>query len=152
ITIRESTGKSLYRAMTLRANLQRKWGQFGAFYTLSKNLSDDDNERNATGFQFENAFDLSPEYNLASIDRRHTFVANPVFFLPRGFEVSSSIKLRSGRPIDAGVGGDANEDRGGPDRPYSAPGKPFKRNSFRNRSIYEVDFRAQKGFSLKEHM
>src|SRR5262249_49170469 len=49
IQVRESTAKSLYRALTLRAKFQRKWGQFNAFYTLSKNLSDDDNERDSGG-------------------------------------------------------------------------------------------------------
>lgn len=150
VTLRESTGNSLYRAMTVRTNLKRKWGQVNAYYTLSKNLSTDDNERNATGFQYENFFNFGPEYSYSNIDRRHIFAANPVFFLPYGFEVSSAIRLRSGRPIDVGTGGDSNEDRGGPDRPYSAAGVPFKRNAFRNRALYEVDFRAQKSFNFDE--
>jgi len=150
IQVRESTGRSLYRALTLRTQLKRSWGQFSLFYTLSKSLSDDDNERDAGGVSFENAFDLRSEYGFSRIDRRHMFVANPVFFLPFGFEVSSAIRLRSGRPVDASFGGDANEDIGGPDRPYSAPGVPFKRNAFRNRALYDVDLRAQKRINLGE--
>jgi hypothetical protein len=150
VQVRESTGRSLYRAVTIRTKLQRRWGQFNAFYTLSKSLSDDDNERDAGGVQFENAFNLKPEYNFARLDRRHQFVANPVFSLPHGIDLSSAIRLRSGRPIDASIGFDANEDLGGPDRPFRAPGVPFKRNAFRNRALYDIDLRAQKRFVLGE--
>ena len=47
----------------MRANLRRSWGQFSAFYTLSENMSDDDNERDAGGVIYQNTFDLAPEYN-----------------------------------------------------------------------------------------
>jgi hypothetical protein len=147
---RESTGKSLYRALTVRAKFQRTWGQFNAFYTLSKSLADDDNERDAGGVLFENAFNLEPEYGLSRLDRKHQFVANPVFFFPHGFDFSSAIRLRSGRPIDARLGFDANEDRNNTDRPFQAPGIPFERNAFRNRPLYDVDTRVQKRFSLGE--
>jgi hypothetical protein len=150
IQVRESTGRSLYRALTVRANLRRKWGQVNAFYTLSKSLSDDDNERDAGGVSFMNAYDLSSEYNYSRLDRRHQFVANPVFFLPAGFEVSSAIRLRSGLPIDVTVGSDFNQDFGGPDRPFSAAGVPFKRNAFRNRPVYNIDLRLQKGINFGE--
>jgi outer membrane receptor for ferrienterochelin and colicin len=150
IQVRESTGRSVYQAMTLRANLRRKRVQFNAFYTFSRSLSDDDNERDAGGVTYENAFNLGSEFNYSRLDRRHQFVASPVVFLPYGFEVSSAIRLRSGLPIDVGFGRDVNEDRGGPDRPYSAPGVPFKRNAFRNLAIYDVDLRVQKSFTFKE--
>jgi len=48
------------------------------------------------------------------------------------------------------VGSDANQDRGGPDRPYSAPGVPFLRNAFRNRTQKDLNVRAQKSFKLGE--
>jgi hypothetical protein len=147
---RESTGHALYRALTLRTKFQRKWGQVNIFYTLSKSLSDDDNERDSGGRQFENAFDLSSEYAAARLDRRHQFVANPIFFLPGGIDIASAIRLRSGRPIDSSVGFDANEDIGGPDRPFSAPGIPFERNAFRNKALYDIDIRGQKRFNLGE--
>lgn len=159
ITIRESSAKSLYRALTLRTKFQRKWGQVNAFYTLSKSLSDDDSERNATGFDLENAFDLHSEYGPARLDRRHQFVANPIFFLPRGFEVSSAIRVLSGRPIDAALGFDANQDGNNftsgignaVDRPFLGPGVPFVRNSFRNRSYRDFDLRVQKRFTFNEN-
>jgi hypothetical protein len=151
ITVRESTAHSLYRALTLRAKFQKKWGQFNTFYTLSKNVGNDDNERDATGFQYENAFNLEPEYADSKIDRRHQFVANPVFFLPHGFDISSAIRMFSGVPIDAGSGiTDPNGDLGGPDRPYLGPGVPFKRNGFRNKAFYGIDVHGSKHFEFAE--
>jgi hypothetical protein len=155
VQARETTAKSLYRALTLRAKFQRSWGQFNMFYTLSKLLSDDDNERSAGGVAHENGFNLTPEYSDAVLDRRHQFVASPVIFLPGGIDFSSALRFRSGRPVDitlGNVGGtagtDANEDRGGPDRPFLGPGVPFMRNSERNRALYDWDMRVQKRFNL----
>lgn len=151
IEVRESTARSSYRSFTVRSNLRRRYAQLNAYYTLARNLSDDDNERQAGGVFYENSFNLTNEYSYSNLDVRHQFVANPVAFLPYGFEVSSAIRLRSGTPVDvfAVSGQDLNEDRGGnTDRPYSAPGVPFRRNAFRNPNVYNVDVRAQKGFNL----
>jgi hypothetical protein len=151
IQVRESTAKSLYRALTIRAKFQKKWGQFNTFYTLSKNISDDDNERSAGGFSYEDFYRFAPEYADSNIDRRHQFVASPLFFLPYGIDVASAIRVFSGTPIDAGSGiTDANEDRGGPDRPYRAPGVPFERNAFRNKATYGFDVRGAKHFDFAE--
>lgn len=148
IAVRESTARSLYRAFVLSSRLRRSWGQVQAFYVLSKSLSDDDNERDAGGNGFENPFNLAPEYSYARLDRRHQFNGSVLFHLPFQIDAATGFAARSGLPIDVGVGNDVNEDRGGPDRPYSAPGVPFKRNLFRNRPTYDVNLRLQKGFSL----
>lgn len=148
VQMRESTGRSVYQSMTIRANFRRKIAQFNAFYTLSRSLSNDDNERDAGGIAYENAYNLAPEFSFSRLDRRHQFVANTVVFLPMGIEASSAIRMRSGLPVDAAVGSDFNEDIGGPDRPYSAAGVPFKRNAFRNLATYEIDLRLQKGISF----
>jgi Carboxypeptidase regulatory-like domain/TonB dependent receptor-like, beta-barrel len=150
ITVRESSARSLYRALAIRANLRRNWGQINASYTLGKNLSDDDNERDSGGNQAENIFDLRPEYNFSRLDRRHIVGVGSVFFLPYGFDLANTFRLRSGAPIDAGFGSDINEDLFSIDRPFSAAGVPFKRNSFRNRTTYQFDLRAQKGISFGE--
>src|SRR6185436_5361952 len=107
----------------------------------------------ATGFRYENAFNLEPEYADSNIDRRHQFVASPVFFLPHGFDISSAIRMFSGVPVDASSGiTDANSDLGGPDRPYLGPGVPFKRNAFRNKALYGFDVHGAKRFEFKESM
>lgn len=150
VQVRESTGKSLYQGLTFRMRLVRKWGQLNAYYTLSSNKSDDDNERDSGGVAYANPYDLSGEYGPSRIDRTHQFVANPVFFLPYGFEVSSAIRLRSGTPINTYIGTDANGDNVFNDRPILVPGVELNRNYFRNRSLYDVDLRVQKGFSFGE--
>jgi hypothetical protein len=150
LTVRESTARSTYRAMVLRAKFERKFGQFSAFYTLSDNKSSDDNERDAGGFTYDNSFNLAPEFGFSNIDRRHQFVVNPVFFLPLGFEVASTMRFQSGFPIDARVGSDVNRDNSNTDRPLSAIGVPFQRNAFRNRAQYNVDLRVQKTIKITE--
>jgi len=148
--LRESTARSRYNALTFRMRLNRKWVNLNAFYTLSRSKSDDDNERNATGVFYENTYNLESEYSPADLDRTHQFVASPTFFLPYGFEVSSGIRLRSGRPITPVVGSDLNGDTNNNDRPFAVPGVPFNRNSFRNRNLYDVDLRVKKGFGFGE--
>lgn len=148
--LRESTAQSRYTAATFRANLRRSWGQLSAFYTLSENFSDDDNERDAGGVTYQNTFDLGSDYNYSVLDQRHQFLFNSVFFLPLGFEVAGSARLNSGRPLNATVGSDRNVDGVNNDRPYSAFGQSFKRNAFRNRAFYNVDSRVQKRFSFGE--
>jgi hypothetical protein len=151
IQVRESTGKSLYRALTLRTKFQRSWGQFNAFYVLSKSLSNTDNEREAGGVQYVDSRNLAPEYGLSNLDRRHQFTFNPIFFLPHGIDFSSAIRVRSGRPIDATLAQfDPNGDGNGNDRPFKSPGVPFDRNMFRNLATYDFDFRVQKRFAVGE--
>jgi outer membrane receptor for ferrienterochelin and colicin len=148
--VRESTARSIYRAMVLRAKFERKWGQFSAFYTLSDNKSDDDNEREAGGSFPADSFALASEYGFSNIDRRHQFVVNPIFFLPYGFDVAGTVRLQSGFPINAIVGTDVNRDTVNSDRPLLAPGVIMPRNNFRNRPVYNVDLRIQKGFKFGE--
>lgn len=148
VTLRESSARSLYRAFTFRVNYLHTRVQFNAYYTLSWNYSDDDNERSAGGLSYENGFDLQPEYSFSRLDARHLFVFSTVVPLPLGFEISALGRVRSARPLDPIVGFDANEDRGGTDRPFRAPGVPFRRNSFRDRATTDVDLRILKGFTL----
>jgi hypothetical protein len=150
ITLRASTARSQYQALTFRARYKTDFAQFNAFYVLSRNLSDDDNERSSGGFTYADPFNLISEYNYSDLDRRHQFTANPVVFLPFGFNVSSTIRLRSGRPVDAVIGSNVNGNSNTVDRPYIAPGVPLERNSFRNNPIYQVDLRVQKGFNFDE--
>lgn len=151
VQIRDSSARSLYRALTFSSKLQRKWGQVNLFYTLSYNYSNDDNERSAGGTTYDDSFNLQPEYNFSELDRRHQLVANPVFFLPFGFDVASAIRLQSGTPFDATAGTDLNGDLVNTDRPYSGPNQPFQRNQFRNLRRYNVDLRVQKHINFLEN-
>ena len=150
VQVREPTAESEYTALSLTTKVQKAWGLVNANYVLSKSMSDDDNERDSGGAQYENTYDLSPEWGPARLDRRHQFNGYALFFLPYNFDVSTGFRFRSGLPIDAPMGRDANNDRGGPDRPYSAPGVPFQRNSFRNEPFKEVNLRAQWSLNLQQ--
>jgi outer membrane receptor for ferrienterochelin and colicin len=148
IQLRESTAKSEYTALALTSRIKQGWALLSANYVLSKSMSDDDNERDAGGAQYENTYDLGPEWSPARLDRRHQFNGYAVFFMPHNFDVSTGFRFFSGLPIDASMGRDANGDRGGPDRPFSAPGQPFERNAFRNEPFKEVNFRVQWGLDF----
>lgn len=168
VQVRESTGKSEYQALVFRAQFRRKFGQFDAFYTLSKNLDSDSTERNATFASYDNAFNLTPEYNYGANDRRHVVAFSSVLNLPLGFEMGMSARYLSGAPIDVTVSsitgvsaaavtlsgsttGDLNQDAGNfNDRPYIAPGVSSKRNSYRNKSLKFLDLRIQRNFKIGE--
>jgi len=150
VQVRESTARSKYQALTFSTKLQKKRVTANVYYVLSKSDSDDDNERDSGGAGSENTYNLDPEYGPARLDRRHQFNGFVVFTLPAGFDVSSGFRFLSGRPIDVGVGSDANGDRiTAADRPFSAPGVPFTRNAFRNESLKFLNLRVQWKLDLK---
>jgi hypothetical protein len=163
--------------MTVRAQLRRKFGQFDAFYVLSKNFDTDSTERNATFASYDNAFNLAPEYNFGALDRRHVFSMNAIIHAPWGFEVAMNGRILSGAPIDVSVSsivapagsgltaaqyaalvtiqsstsGDLNQDAGNfNDRPYVAPGVSSLRNSYRNKPLKFADLRIQRNFRFGE--
>ncbi len=150
IQLRDSSGRSVYRGLTLRLNMRRSWGRVNAFYTLAKNTSDDDNERDAGGVLYDNPYDLRGEYGPSRIDRRHQFVANPIFFIPFGIELASTMRFLSGQPVNPRVGSDANGDGNTNERPFLAPNYEIIRNFYTGRPFYQVDFRVQKGFGFGE--
>jgi len=150
VVIREPSAKSLYRAATLRSTVNKHWGQINAYYTLSQNIDDDYQERSASGVQYQDRYNFRPDYSYSDLNRRHQFVAQPVFFLPMGFEFSSALRFLSGAPVNATLGADANQDRTNNDRPYWGIAQPFKRNSLSNRTLSFVDLRVQKSIKITE--
>jgi outer membrane receptor protein involved in Fe transport len=150
-TTRESNAKSLYRAMVLQTQYRSRKFTAGVFYTLSTNYSDDDNERNSSGMGPMNPFDMSSEYYYSDLDARHMLAAHAVYTLPWGIEVSGILRSRSGLPLNAIVGSDADGNATNNDRPYQAVGVPFPRNAFRNRGVVNNnDIRLLKNFSFRE--
>ncbi len=150
VTIRQTNARSRYDGLTLRSNYRRGRVQFQGYYTLSYNYSDDDNERLASGFDYDNSFNLGPEYGFSRLDARHNAQVNGLIDLPWGFMLSSLGHFRSGRPIDALVGfSDINGDNNSfGDRAFQAPGVSFRRNSFRDLRQLNVDLRVAKLFHL----
>lgn len=103
VQVREPGAKSQYQALVFRGQFRRKFGQFDAFYTLSRNLDNDSTERNATFASYDNAFNLAPEYNYGANDRRHVVAFSSVLNLPWDFQLATTARYLSGNPIDVTV-------------------------------------------------
>jgi len=148
ITVRASSARSLYRGLTLQSQYRTRKAQFGVFYTCSQNYSDDDTERDTSGFNYSDPQNFRIDYGYSRLDLRHQFNSYATYNLPLGFQVSGILRGRSGLPINPITGTDANEEFGNNDRPFRAPGVPLERNSFRNRAVWNNDFRVLKNFRL----
>jgi hypothetical protein len=105
LQIRESSARSLFRGLTFRGQLRRKFGQFDAFYTLSKNLDSDSTERTASFASYDNAYDLRNEYNFGALDRRHIVAVSTVLKAPFGFEIAANGRFASAAPLEVSVSG-----------------------------------------------
>ncbi|PYV18976.1 MAG: hypothetical protein DMG07_02810 [Acidobacteria bacterium] len=151
IWIRESSARSLYRAFVFRTNINRARYQFNAFYTLSWNYSDDDNERSATFTDAQDQFNRVGEYSYSRLDRRHQFAMFGTYSMPWGFQLGGSARLFSAAPFNATAGSDLNADGdNATDRPYSAVGVTMPRNGFRNRPVYVTNLRVGRQFRITE--
>lgn len=96
---------------------------------------------------YDDPLDLANEYYFSTLDQRHQFVANGLYSLPFRFEVSSTARFISGRPLNAVAGTDLNRDGQLSDRPL-IDGQVIKRNSFRNTSFSEVNLKLQRSFRV----
>jgi Carboxypeptidase regulatory-like domain len=150
INVRESSARSLYRGLTFSNQYRGSKLQAGVFYTLAWSYSDDDNERDSGGQSALDAFNYKLDYSYSNLDARHEFASYAVYSLPLGFDVSGSFRVHSGFPLNPRTGADTNGDGAATDRPLTAPGVFFPRNSFRNRAVYGDDFRILKSFRLGE--
>ena len=150
VQLRSSIGRALYKALTFRARWVSKRINLNAYYTFSRLLSDDDNERDSGGVTYDNPYDLRGEYYQSRLNRESQFMANPIVYLPYDFQVSSAIRMRSGQPFNPAVGADLNGDTISNERPLLVPGVEYQRNFFTNRGIFDVDLRVQKSFKFGE--
>jgi hypothetical protein len=163
VQARIANGKGLYRAAVVSSRYHGKHLELNMYYTFSENLADDDQERNAGGISYSDASSpqfFSKEYYYSSQDRRHQFVAAPIYFAPWGLEFASSFRFLSAAPLfstassallDVSTGSDLNQDRvSGNDRPFLAPGLMMHRNQFRGAGQKFIDFRVQKSVKVGE--
>ena len=76
LTMVESSARSQYDGFTFGMNKRYSQNyQFQVNYTLSRDMSDDDNERDPFTFRYARADNLEPEYNYSDRDQRHRFNA-----------------------------------------------------------------------------
>jgi Carboxypeptidase regulatory-like domain/TonB-dependent Receptor Plug Domain len=140
LTVVESSARSRYDGVTL--GLHKKYAQnyqFQANYTLSRDLSDDDNERDPFSFRYARADTLGPEYNYSDRDQRHRFNAW-LLTNHRGFEITSRISGRSAQPKSIG---NTPQDR------IQADGTIVKRNTLRkDNEFFTWDVRVSKNIAV----
>ena len=99
LTTLESTGHSVYDGITLGfVKRYTNSFEFQAFYTLSWDKSDDDNERDPFTFRYAKVTDLGPEYGYSDRDQRHRFNAYVLWKAPFDINVNGSWQYRSAQP------------------------------------------------------
>jgi Carboxypeptidase regulatory-like domain/TonB-dependent Receptor Plug Domain len=130
----ESTAHSVYNGITL--GLVKRYTnnfEFQAFYTLSWDKSDDDNERDPFTLQYAKITDLDAEYGYSNRDQRHRLNAYVLWQAPGQINVNASWQYRSAqpKPITA-TGADAAtpQDRINPDGSVTTRNLGRKDNQF----------------------
>lgn len=99
LTTVESSAKSLYRGWTVGVTRRPTNNvQFQAFYTYSKDYSDDDNERDPFSFRYAKVTDLDAEYNYSDRDQRHRVNSWLLWNAPYGLDVNVRYSYRSAQP------------------------------------------------------
>ena len=139
ITIRETEGRSLYRAV--QVGLQKRHSRrhsYGIAYTLSR--SDRDTED--WDFVPQDQRDYGADWGPSSSDARHRLAASANIDLVRGLRLTAIVIARSGLPYNVTTGNnDPNRDGYFTDRP---PG--VGRNSSRGDGSRQLDARLTRSF------
>ena len=99
LTTVESTAKSQYHGVTLGVTKRPSHNvQFQAYYTYSKDKSDDDNERDPFSFRYAKVTDLDAEYHYSDRDQRHRFNGWVLWNAPWAIDVNARYSYRSAQP------------------------------------------------------
>ena len=147
LTVVESTAKSLYNGVTLGLTKRPSGNtQFQVYYTWSRDLSDDDNERDPFSFRYAKITDLEKEYSYSDRDQRHRVNAWLLWQAPGQLDVNFRYSYRSAQPKSiTRSGADANtpQDRINPD------GSVTRRNLGRKDNAFNaLDFRISRDFKV----
>ncbi len=100
LTTVESTAHSVYNGITL--GLVKRYTnnfEFQAFYTLSWDKSDDDNERDPFTLSYAKVTNLDAEYGYSDRDQRHRFNSYVLWKAPLDINVNASWQYRSAQPV-----------------------------------------------------
>lgn len=149
----ESTSRSLYRALALTLNKKyaNRW-QLQANWVISKDLSDDDNERDPFTVRYADFLDLDPEYGPSDRDSRHRVNVYGVFDLPYHFQFNALVQYRSAQPTTGTdlLGVDANNDGYTNDRRF-VNGQDVGRNQQeKDNEFFTIDLRLSRSFRLTD--
>ena len=163
LTVVSSSAKSLYQGLTVGVTKRPTNSvQFQAFYTYSKDKSDDDNERDPFSFRYAKITDLDAEYNYSDRDQRHRVNSWLLWNAPLGVDVNVRYSYRSAQPKSlacvesaAFCGNDVfgnprfNADAATPADRINPDGSVTRRNLGRKDNEYSaLDFRVSRQFGV----
>jgi len=139
LTTVESSAKAKYDGLTVGMTKKLSSGyMFQWNYTLSRDMSDDDNERDPFSFRYARADRLDAEYNYSDRDQRHRFNAW-MLVDARGVEINTRVSARSAQPRSVG---ETPQARIQPD------GSIIKRNTLRkDNEFFTLDVRVSRPFA-----
>jgi len=152
LTVVDSSAKSLYRGLTL--GLTKKWShnwQAQANYTLSKDLSDDDNERDPFSFRYARITNLAAEYGLSDRDQKHRFNGFVLWSAPGDVNVNVRYSYRSAQPQSLRPDGTPSQTPfvAGPSDRIRADGTVVQRNTGRkDNELSAIDLRLSREFAV----
>ena len=163
LTVVSSTAKSLYQGVTLGVTKRPSNNmQFQAYYTYSKDKSDDDNERDPFSFRYAKITDLDAEYGYSDRDQRHRFNSWLLYNAPYGVDLNVRYSYRSAQPkslscvvsaafcgVDQFGNSRFNADAATPQDRINPDGSVTQRNLGRKDNQYSsLDLRLSKQFLL----
>lgn len=147
LTVVESSASSRYYGLTI--GLEKRAGkvQFQAYYTYSKDRSDDDNERDPFTFRYARVTDLDAEWGFSDRDQRDRFNSWLLWQAPWGINVNARYSYRSPQPLSITETGEiANT----PQDRINADGTVTQRNLGRKDNKFSaLDLRISKVFQAK---
>jgi hypothetical protein len=152
LTVVDSSAKSLYRGLTL--GLTKKWShnwQAQANYTLSKDMSDDDNERDPFSFRYARITDLDAEYGLSDRDQKHRFNGFVLWSAPGAVNVNVRYSYRSAQPQSLRPDGTPSQTPfvAGPSDRIRPDGTVVQRNTGRKDNVLSaIDLRLSREFAV----
>jgi outer membrane receptor for ferrienterochelin and colicin len=148
LTVVQSSAKSLYNGVTF--GLTKKPSnntQFQVYYTWSRDLSDDDNERDPFSFRYAKITNLEKEYSYSDRDQRHRVNAWLLWQAPGHLDVNFRYSYRSAQPKSITRDGrDANTPQ---DRINTDDGTVTRRNLGRKDNAFNsLDFRLSRDWKV----
>ena len=145
LTVVESSAKSQYHGMTLGLTKRPSRNlQFQAYYTYSRDKSDDDNERDPFSFRYAKVTDLDAEYSWSDRDQRHRFNGWLLWNAPQAIDVNVRYSYRSPQPKSITASG---ADAGTPADRINPDGSVTRRNLGRKDNRFSsLDLRIARAF------
>jgi len=147
LTVVESSARSNYVGLTFTARKRMSDNyMFDVNYTISRDKSDDDNERDPFSFRYAKITDLGPEYNYSDRDQRHRFNAYFLTILPYQVNFNARYSYRSAQPFSITAAGDP---AAVPADRINADGSVTQRNLARKTNEFSsLDLRVSKLFDV----